>query len=198
MSKVGLYFGSFNPVHIGHMIIAGYMKEFTDLEEIWFVVSPLNPLKKKETLLADYHRLYMVELAIGDNYYFRASDIEFRLPSPSYTIDTAVRLTEKHPDNQFVLVMGEDNLYTLHKWKNVMELIRWFHLYVYPRPEAVKKPDMLLNEILERAVIKWVNAPLMDLSGTFIRNGIKHGKDMSYFLPPAVWKYIQDMHFYEK
>ncbi len=198
MTKIGLYFGSFNPVHIGHIAIAGYMKEFTDLEEIWFIVSPHNPLKKKETLLPDHHRLYMVELAIEGDYYFRASDIEFRLPFPSFTIDTLARLTERHPNYQYVLIMGEDNLYTLHKWKNIMELINRVQLYVYPRPGVVKKSDVFLDEILDKAVIKWVNAPLMDISGTFIRNGIKKGKDMSYFLHPAVWKYIQDMHFYEK
>jgi len=198
MTKIGLYFGSFNPVHIGHIAIAGYMKEFTDLEEIWFIVSPHNPLKKKETLLPDHHRLYMVELAIEGDYYFRASDIEFRLPFPSFTIDTLALLTERHPNYQYVLIMGEDNLYTLHKWKNIMELINRVQLYVYPRPGVVKKSDVFLDEILDKAVIKWVNAPLMDISGTFIRNGIKKGKDMSYFLHPAVWKYIQDMHFYEK
>jgi nicotinate-nucleotide adenylyltransferase len=198
MSKIGLFFGSFNPVHIGHLVIAGYLKEFTDLDQVWFVVSPQNPLKKKETLLADHHRLYLVELAIGDNFDLRASDIEFRRPVPSYTIDTMARLTEKHPGNKFVLVMGEDNLYTLHKWKNVPELIKHYPLYVYPRPDAVKIKNDLLDDILTKAKIKWVNAPLMDISGTFIRNGIRRGKNMLYFLHPAVWKYIVDMHFYEK
>jgi nicotinate-nucleotide adenylyltransferase len=198
MSKIGLFFGSFNPVHIGHLAIAGYLKEFTDLDQVWFVISPQNPLKKKETLLADHHRLYLVELAIGDNYDLRASDIEFYRPAPSYTIDTMAWLTEKHPLNKFILVMGEDNLYTLHKWKNAVELIRQYPLYVYPRPDAIKKKNDLLDEILIKAKIKWVNAPLMDISGTFIRNGISRGKNMSYFLHPAVWKYIVDMHFYEK
>lgn len=198
MAKIGLYFGSFNPVHIGHLAIAGYMKEFTDLDQIWFVVSPQNPLKKKETLLADHHRLYLVELAIGDDDNMKPSDIEFRRPAPSYTIDTMAWLTEKYPQHNFILVMGEDNLYTLHKWKNVGELVSRFPLYVYPRPDALKKKNDLLEEILGKARIKWVNAPVMDISGTFIRNGIRRDKNMSYFLHPAVWKYIKEMHFYEK
>ncbi len=198
MALVGLYFGSFNPVHTGHLAIAGYMKEFTSLDQVWFVVSPQNPFKKKETLLADHHRLYLVELAIGDNDALKPSDIEFRRPVPSYTIDTMAWLTEKYPQHKFVLVMGEDNLYTLHKWKNGIELVSRYPLYVYPRSDVIKKQNELLDEILAKAMIKWVKAPLMEISGTFIRNGIKRGKNMSYFLHPAVWKYIVDMHFYEK
>ena len=198
MAKIGLYFGSFNPVHIGHTAIAGYMTEFAGLDQVWFVVSPHNPLKKKETLLSDYQRLYMTQLAIGDNVRLKASDIEFKLPVPSYTIDTLTYLREKYPKNEFCLVMGEDNLYTLHKWKNVNELIRKYPIYVYPRPDSVKPTSPLLDQILSTAIIHPVEAPFMDISGTFIRDGIKKGKDMSYFLPPAVWKYIKEMHFYEK
>jgi len=198
MSKIGLFLGSFNPVHIGHLAIAGFMKEYTDLDQVWFVVSPQNPLKKKDTLLADRHRLYLVELAIGDNNELHASDIEFGRPSPSYTIETMAFLTEKYPQHNFILLMGEDNLYTLHKWKNAIELVSLFPLYVYPRPNVVKKNNDLIGEILLKATVKWVNAPLMNISGTFIRNGIKRGKNMSYYLHPAVWKYITEMHFYEK
>jgi len=198
MAKIGLYFGSFNPVHIGHTAIAGYMTEFAGLDQVWFVVSPHNPLKKKETLLADHQRLYITQLAIGDNVRLKASDIEFKLPVPSYTIDTLTYLKEKYPKNEFCLVMGEDNLYTLHKWKNANELIRKYPIYVYPRPDSVKPSSPLLDHILSTADIHPVKAPLMDISGTFIRDGIKKGKDMSYFLPPAVWKYIKEMHFYEK
>jgi nicotinate-nucleotide adenylyltransferase len=198
MAKIGLYFGSFNPVHIGHIAIAGYMTEFSGLRQVWFVVSPLNPLKKKETLLADHQRLYMTQLAIGDNDRLKASDIEFRMALPSYTIDTLTFMQEKHPKNEFCLVMGEDNLYTLHKWKNVEELINKYPIYYYPRPNIVKPASTVLDHILSIAEIHRSDAPLMDISGTFIRNGIKHGKDMSYFLPPAVWKYIKEMHFYEK
>jgi len=198
MAKIGLYFGSFNPIHIGHTAIAGYMIEFTRLDQVWFVVSPQNPLKKKETLLPDNQRLYLVQLAIGENIKFRASDIEFKLPMPSYTIDTLIYLREKHPDNKFHLIMGEDNLFTLHKWKNVNNLIKDYPIYVYPRPYSVKPSSPILDNLLLQANIQVVKAPLMDISGTFIRNSIKNGKDMSYFLSPPVWKYIEEMHFYKE
>lgn len=198
MSKVGLYFGSFNPVHVGHIAIAGYMTEFAGLEQVWFVVSPHNPLKKKETLLEDHHRLFMTQLAIGDNDRLKASDIEFKLPVPSYTIDTLTYLKEKYPKHKFCLVMGEDNLYTLHKWKNTRQLLKEHPVFVYPRPHTVKPSSAMLEQIISSAEIHYVKAPLMDISGTFIRNGIKQGKDMSYYLAPPVWKYIREMHFYEK
>ena len=198
MNKIGLYFGSFNPIHIGHIAIAGYMTEFTPMDEIWFVVSPQNPLKKKETLLDDYQRLHMANLGIGENDRMRASDIEFKLPVPSYTINTLAYLREKYPDHIFCLVMGEDNLYTLHKWKNIEELISKCSIYVYPRPEARRPSSALLDTILSKASVHYVKAPLMDISGTFIRNGIKKGKNMSYYLPAPVWKYIEEMHFYQK
>ena len=198
MAKVGLYFGSFNPIHIGHIAIAGYMTEFTALDEVWFVVSPQNPLKKKETLLPDYHRLYMTELAIKNYEQMRASDIEFRLPIPSYTVDTLASIEEKHPADKFCLVMGEDNLYTLHKWKNPEVLVNKYPIFVYPRPYTPKPSSPVLERLLSTADVKRAKAPLMDISGTFIRNGIRKGKNMSYFLPPLVWKYIEEMHFYEK
>jgi len=198
MARIGLYFGSFNPVHIGHIAIAGYMTEFSGLDQVWFVVSPQNPLKKKETLLADHHRLYMAQLAIGDSDRLKASDIELKLPVPSYTIDTLTYLKEKYSKNEFCLVMGEDNLYTLHKWKNAEELINRYSIYVYPRPDSAKPSSLLLDQLLSKADIHKVNSPMMEISGTFIRDGIKKGKDMSYFLPAPVWKYIKEMHFYEK
>ena len=198
MNKVGLYFGSFNPIHIGHIAIAGYMTEYAGLDQVWFVVSPQNPLKKKETLLADHQRLHMVNLAIGDNEKLKASDIEFKLPVPSYTIDTLSYLKEKYPKNKFALLIGEDNLNTLHKWKNVNELIKENFFYVYPRPGVEKTESVLLDQILSKAKIHKIDAPLIEISGTFIREGIKNGKDMSYFLPPEVWKYITEMHFYQK
>lgn len=198
MSKIGLFFGSFNPVHIGHLAIAGYMKEFTDIDQVWLVISPQNPLKKKGTLLADHHRLYLAELAIGDNDALKPSDIEFRRRGPSYTIDTMALLSEKYPRHRFVLIMGEDNLYTLHKWKNARELVKRYPILVYPRPGISRKENIQLDEILSGATIRRVNAPLMDISGSFIRNGIRRGKNMSYYLHPAVWQYIVYMHFYEK
>jgi nicotinate-nucleotide adenylyltransferase len=198
MAKIGLYFGSFNPVHIGHMAIAGYMTEFGGLDQLWFVVSSHNPLKKKETLLADHHRLFMTQLAIGDNNRLKATDIELKLPVPSYTIDTLTYLKEKYPKYEFCLVMGEDNLITLHKWKNAIVLVKKCPIYVYPRPYTEKPASLLLDQILLAADIHRVDAPLMEISGTFIRDGIKNGKNMSYFLPAQVWKYIVEMHFYEK
>jgi nicotinate-nucleotide adenylyltransferase len=198
MARIGLYFGSFNPVHLGHLAIAGYMTEFENLKQIWFVVSPQNPLKKKETLLDDYQRLYMVQLATDNNDRFRASDIEFKMTLPSYTIDTLAFLHEKYPDHEFCLVMGEDNLYTLHKWKNADEIVKRYPIYFYPRPGTERPSSGQLDRIMNLAEIHRSEAPLMDISGTFIRKGIKLGKDMSYFVPPAVWKYIREMHFYEK
>ncbi len=193
----GLFFGSFNPVHIGHIAIAGYMTEYAGIEQIWFVVSPQNPLKKKETLLAGRQRLYMVELAIEGIERFRACDIEFKLPIPSYTIDTLTYLSEKYPANEFALIMGEDNLYTLHKWKNAGEFIKNHRIFVYPRRKTIRPQNSLLHNLLSNSKITFVNAPLIEISGTFIRKGIKERKDMSYFLHPAVWKYIKEMHFYE-
>jgi nicotinate-nucleotide adenylyltransferase len=198
MARIGLYFGSFNPVHIGHMAIAGYMTEFERLSEVWFVVSPHNPLKKKESLLEGYQRLYMVQLAIGDNIRLKATNIEFNLPLPSYTIDTLAYLGEKYPVHEFCLVLGQDNLYTLQKWKNADELIQKYPIYVYPRPGSVHPVSPKLDKLLEKAVIHYSGAPLMEISGTFIRNGIAKGRNMSYFLPSPVWKYIEEMHFYER
>ena len=198
MAKIGLYFGSFNPVHIGHTAIAGYMTEFEGLDQVWFVVSPHNPLKKKETLLDDHQRLYMTQLALGDNDKLRASDVEFRLPVPSYTTDTLTCLKEKYPGNKYCLVMGEDNLYTLHKWKNAKLILKEHPVYVYPRPDTAKPSSAILEQLLDSAEITFSEAPLMEISGTFIRDGIRKGKDMSYYLSPAVWKYIREVHFYER
>jgi nicotinate-nucleotide adenylyltransferase len=197
MINVGLFFGSFNPVHIGHMAIAGYILEYSKLDEIWFVVSPQNPLKTKDTLLADHHRLYLAELAIGKNERIKVTDIEFKLPVPSYTIDTLAYLGDKYPNHKFSLLMGEDNLYALHKWKNALELVKKYPLYVYPRIDNKKSQNLKLDELISQAEIHRVNAPLMGISGTMIREGIREGKDMSFLIPPASWKYIKEMHFYE-
>jgi nicotinate-nucleotide adenylyltransferase len=136
--KIGLFFGSFNPVHVGHMVLANYMLEYTDLDKIWFVISPHNPLKKKSSLLDEKHRLQLVNLAIGDNAKIKASDIEFKLPQPSYTVVTLAYLKEKHPEYEFALILGEDNLLSFNKWKNYEEILKHHQLYVYPRPNTVK------------------------------------------------------------
>ncbi|MDT8400363.1 MAG: nicotinate (nicotinamide) nucleotide adenylyltransferase [Bacteroidales bacterium] len=195
--KTGLYFGSFNPVHIGHLAIANYIYEYSDLDEIWFVVSPHNPLKQKSSLLADHHRLRLAEIAIGDDERFRISDIETKLPRPSYTIDTLTHLREKYPLRQFALIMGSDNLLTINKWKNAGILLNSCRVFVYPRKNQGKEPAPDVKSMLRTADIKIVNAPEIEISGTFIRSAIKEGKNLRHFLPPGVWEYIRDMHFYE-
>lgn len=194
--KVGLFFGSFNPIHVGHMVLANYMLSFTDLDRIWFVVSPHNPLKNKSSLLDEKQRLHLVNLAIGDNNKLKASNIEFKLPQPSYTINTLVHLKEKYPLNEFALILGADNLENFHKWKNYEEILKYHELYVYPRAQSAPSP-------LERAgvrlsKIKLVDAPIIEISSTFIRQAIKEKKDVRYFMPDAVWQYVQEMHFYKK
>lgn len=190
--KTGLFFGSFNPIHIGHMILAEYMLEHTDLEEIWFVVSPHNPLKEKKGLLEDYHRLAMVNIAVEDDARMRSSNIEFKMPQPSYTIDTLAYLGEKHPDRDFVLIGGTDILPSFHKWKNYQLLLERYSIYIYNRP----KYDA--GEYKDHPNIKFFDAPLLEISASFIRNAIKTGKDIRYMLPQKVNEYIREMHFYEK
>ncbi len=188
----GLYFGSFNPIHIGHMAIANFMIEFSDLEQLWFVVSPQNPLKEKKSLLKDYHRLEMVNLAVEKDDRFRASDIEFRLPTPSYTIDTLAYLEEKNPNREFQLVMGADGLWTFHKWKHAEQIIEKYHRLIYPRP------GVELETISRQPNITIVKAPLMEISSSFIRNAIREGKDVRHLMPAKAYQYMRDMHFYEK
>lgn len=193
--KIGLFFGSFNPVHIGHMAIANYMAQFTGLDKVWFVVTPHNPLKPKASLLSDKQRLRLVREAIGDSTMFRASDIEFGLPQPSYTVNTLAYLKEKYPDDEFVLIIGSDNLRTFHKWKNCEEILKNHELFVYPR--ATAKAGDIPPELAGHPHIKLVDAPLMEISSSFIREAIKNKKDVRNFLPQAVWEYMGEMRFYE-
>lgn len=190
--KIGLFFGTFNPVHIGHMVIASYMAEFTDLDEVWLVVSPHNPLKQKTSLLDDYQRLYMVNLAIGNHPKLRASDIEFKLSQPSYTIHTLTHLYEKYPQYHFLLIMGADNLQSFKKWKNYERILEISSLLVYPRPGYDG------GDLKNHPSVKWVEAPLMQISSTFIREALKQKKNLHYIIPDKVLQYIQEMHFYEK
>lgn len=194
--KIGLFFGSFNPIHIGHLIIANYMVEYTDLNRVWFVVSPHNPLKEKKTLLADNYRLQLVNEAIADNNKLKASNIEFKLPQPSYTVNTLIHLSEKYPKYKFALIMGSDNLFTFHKWKNYEQILKHYELYIYPRPNSEIKT--LHSNLQQHLSIKKVDAPLMEISSSFIRKAIKEKKDVRYMLPEAVFNYIREMHFYEK
>jgi nicotinate-nucleotide adenylyltransferase len=197
MIKTGLFFGSFNPVHIGHMAIANYMLEFTEIEQIFFVISPQNPFKEKNQLLPEYQRLHLVNLAIGDLKGYRASNIEFGLPQPSYTIDTLIYLEEKYPGNEFSLILGADGLPTFHKWKNYEMILKNYALWVYPRPGFELNIE-LNHQIKWWDKIHFTQAPVMDISSSFIRNGIRQGYNLHFFLPPAVATYIDEMNFYRK
>lgn len=190
--KAGLFFGSFNPIHIGHMAIAGYMLSFTDMDQIWFIVSPHNPHKRKVSLLAYHHRLEMVRLAVDDDIRFRVSDIESKLPLPSYTIDTLTYLSEKYPSHEFGLIIGADNLPNFHKWKNADQIIKRYHRYVYPRN------DFAELDLKSHMNISYVNAPKIEISSSFIRESISAGKDIRYFLPEKVFDYIEKMNLYKK
>lgn len=190
--KVGLFFGSFNPIHTGHMIIASYMLNFTDLDDVWMVISPHNPLKKKKSLLADHHRYAMVQIAVEDHPRLRACNIEFKMPQPSYTIDSLVRLEEKHPDHSFVLIAGTDIFPTFHKWKNYETLLENNKFYIY------RRPGFDAGIYATNPHVHIFNAPLMEISSSFIRHAIAEGRDIRYFVPDKVYTYLEEMHFYEK
>lgn len=191
--KIGLFFGSFNPVHVGHMIIANHMADRTDLDEVWMVVSPQNPLKNKQSLARDHDRLHLVRLAIGDNPKLRASDIEFNLPKPSYTIDTLTYLKEKYPDYGFVLIMGGDNLATLHRWKNFELLLERYRIYAYQRP-GYEAPE----QFTDHPHVHLLEAPLMHISASFIRQAIQEGHSVQYLVTEPVFEYLQSSHLYRK
>lgn len=188
--KTGLFFGSFNPIHIGHMAIANYMIEFTDLDQLWFVISPQNPLKKKSSLLEDHKRRSLLEIAIEKDDRFRVCDIEFRLPKPSYTIDTLTYLAELHPKNEFILIMGSDGLSTFPKWKNYRVIEENYVRYIYPRPGYPFKAEDYTH-------VKVFDAPQMEISSTFIRQALHSKHDIRHFLPPGVFNYITQMHYYK-
>jgi nicotinate-nucleotide adenylyltransferase len=190
--NIGLFFGSFNPVHIGHMAIANYLVEYAPIDKLWFVVTPQNPLKKKNSLLHDFDRFEMVKLAIGSDPRFEACDIEFNLPKPSYTIDTLTFLSEKHPRHTFLPIIGGDNYENLSKWKNFQVLLATYTIIVYPRPGCSKEMGY------PGATIGWADAPLNVLSSTFIRQAISEGRDIRHFLPGDVYKYIKELGFYQK
>lgn len=187
--NIGLYFGSFNPIHLGHLIIANFVAEHTDLDKIWFVVSPHNPLKPSNTLLNEYDRLYLVDLAIKDNPKFKSSNIEFSLPKPSYTIDTLTYLQEKFPNDEFSVIMGSDSYQNLERWKNYEQLLKHYSIIVYQRPNfEIKKIHSEKTTILE--------APLIEISATLIRNLIKENKSIRYLLTDEVISYIKENRYY--
>ena len=191
--KIGLYFGTFNPIHVGHLTIANHLAEHSDLNQVWFVVTPHSPFKKKSTLLEDNHRYQMVDRALENYSKLRVSDIEFKLPQPNYTINTLTYLEEKYPDYEFCLIMGEDNLKSFHKWKNYELILERYEIYVYPRISKEAKATRFENH----KKIHFINAPIMELSSTFIRNAIKDGKDVHPMLPENVWQYLDEMNFYK-
>jgi len=191
--KIGLFFGTFNPIHIGHLIIANHMAENSDLEAVWLVVTPLNPHKKKKTLLADHHRLRMVQIALDNYPKIEASNIEFGLPQPNYTVNTLVYLTEKYPQHNFSLIMGEDNLYSLPKWKNYEVILENHEIYIYPRLFKSKGESTLINH----PKITKIDAPIIELSATAIRKAIKNKKEIRPLLPANVWQYLDEMNFYK-
>jgi len=191
--KIGLYFGTFNPIHVGHLIIANHLVEHSDLDQVWFIVTPHSPFKKKSTLLEDNHRYQMVDRATEYYPNLRASDIEFKLPQPNYTINTLTYLEEKYPDYEFGLIMGKDNLNSFHKWKNYELILERHEIYVYPRISKGNLEDKLEHH----KKIQFINAPIMELSSTFIRNSVKEGKDVRPMLPENVWQYLDEMNFYK-
>lgn len=195
--KIGLYFGTFNPIHVGHLIIANHMAEHADLDQVWMVVTPHNPLKKKSTLLADHHRLEMVFLATEDFPKIKPSDIEFKLSQPNYTVNTLVHLEEKFPEHTFSLIMGEDNLRSLHKWKNYEAILAHHDIYVYPR--IANTADAGENSIFKNhPKIHLIDAPVVEISSTSIRENIKKSKNVLPLLPSKVWEYIDHNNFYKK
>ncbi|HKK76981.1 MAG TPA: nicotinate (nicotinamide) nucleotide adenylyltransferase [Saprospiraceae bacterium] len=191
MQNIGLFFGSFNPVHVGHLIIANYMGEHTDLDQVWLVVTPQNPLKKKRTLANNYDRLHLVNLAIEDNPRLQASSIEFGLPQPSYTIDTLTYLKEKHPDDRFTLIMGGDNLLSLPRWKNYEIILRDYRIFVYSRP------DYKLGPLAEHEHVQiFSDVPQMSISASFIRKSLQNEKSVRYMLPDSVHDYLMKTNLY--
>lgn len=189
--KIGLFFGTFNPMHIGHLIIANHFAEFSDADEIWLIITPHNPFKKKKTLLEDYHRYEMVYRAVEKYEKLKPSKVEFDLPQPNYTVNTLVNLEEKYPDYEFALIMGEDNLKNFHKWKNSEVILEKNELLVYPRLGNQGK-----TQLENKGKVTMVEAPMMEISSTFIRDCIKNGKNVQPLLPQPVWHYIDEMNFY--
>lgn len=192
--KIGLYFGTFNPIHVGHMIIANHMAEHSDLEQIWMVVTPHNPHKQKNTLLDDYQRLHLVRLATENYPKIKPSDIEFKLPQPNYTVNTLAHLMEKYPQHEFSLIMGEDNLKSLHKWKNYEYILQHHDIYIYPRVSEQAENPTLKNHTR----VHWIDAPIVEISSTFIRDGIKNKKNIRPLLPSTVWEYVDHNNFYRR
>ncbi len=206
--NIGLFFGSFNPIHIGHLVIANVMAENTDLKKVWFVVSPQNPFKPSKGLLHEFDRYDMVKAAIADNYKLEVTDIEFHLPRPSYTVDTLTHLTERNPGSSFKVIIGEDNLVNFEKWKNYQQILDQYGLYVYPRlagsvaqarpagSVGQTGPGVTNPELRRHPNVKMFEAPLLDISATYIRSCIRDNKSIRYLVPEAVEQMIRSKQFY--
>lgn len=194
MSKIGLYFGTFNPIHVGHLIIANYMVENSDLDEIWMVVTPHNPFKKKSSLLENHHRFELVYRATENYSKIKPSDIEFKLPQPNYTVFTLAHISDEYPNKEFCLIMGEDNLKSFHKWRNYETILEHHHVYVYPRIAG----GTIDHQFKNHPKVHKVNAPIVEISSTMIRRGIKNKKNIKPMLTKEVWDYIDEMNFYKK
>jgi len=192
-NKIGLFFGSFNPIHIGHLAIANYLVEYSEIDKLWFVVTPCSPFKKKKKMLDDYHRVHLVQCAVENDPRFKVCDIELKLPKPSYTIDTLTYLHETYPDKEFYIIMGSDNLKSINKWKNYEMIFENYPILVYPRPDY----DVHIEDY-PSAHIQIIKAPHMEISSSFIRRAIADGKDVRYFLFPEVFRYMDEMNFYKK
>jgi len=191
-TNIGLLFGSFNPIHIGHLALANYILEYSDLSEIWFVVSPQNPFKDESELIPESLRYRMVQMAIVGEPRFKVSDIEFNLPKPSYTINTLGKLTEEYPNFNFVIIIGSDNLISLDKWKDAEKIIQSFDFMIYPRPK------FLVDETLLSSKIKFINAPVFEISSTMIRKGLKENRKLRYFLSKGVYDFIIENKLYRE
>ncbi len=190
--EIGLYFGTFNPIHIGHLAIGNHMVEYSDLDKIWMVITPHNPFKEKKTLLSNHHRYQMVQRALEEYPKIAPSTVEFDLSQPNYTINTLVHLQEKYPEHEFALIMGEDNLKNLHKWKNYEVILEHYNIYVYPRISE----GTIQHQFKDHPKIHHVAAPIMEISSTAIRKGIATGKNVRPLLPDSVFIYMDEMNFY--
>lgn len=199
--NIGLFFGTFNPIHVGHLILANYMAQLDDIDQVWLVVTPKNPFKEKDSLLDDIHRLALVREAVDQNPLLKASNIEFDMPQPNYTVNTLAVLSEKYPEKNFSLIMGEDNLRSFHKWKNYQVILEDYKVLVYPRvytQNELKERPQVVEELLNHPKIELIDAPLMKISSSTIRNMIVDGKDVRYMLSPEVHQYVDEMNFYKK
>jgi nicotinate-nucleotide adenylyltransferase len=192
--KIGLYFGTFNPIHVGHLIIANHLVEYSNLDEIWMVVTPQSPFKKKKSLLDNIHRFALVDIATQEYPKIKPSDIEFKLPQPNYTVHTLAHISDTYPDKEFCLIMGEDNLKSFHKWKNYETILEHHHIYVYPRIADGNVDHQFKNH----PKIHKVTAPIVQISSTMIRKGIQTQKNIKPMLSKEVWEYIDEMNFYKK